>query len=392
MEIVYAREAFPTQGKSSIFLAGPSPRDTGVIPWRPEALKILEGMGYDGHVYVPEPRSGVWDKLDPAGKTEQIEWEDTALHRSDVILFWIPRDMESLPGLTTNDEWGFWKISGKVVLGAPPVAPHTNYQKHYGIKYEVLFATDLISTCRNALVRLMELNAPQPRSGGLMTVPSHIFATLNFQKWLKAQEAEGNRLEDCRVRFALWDDKGTRLVFWCLWVKLWIESEGRYKDNEVMFSRPDIATVVLHGPVPLSLGDTKIVLVSETRLAGMNGPVLECPSGSSHNESDTPLRVAQSEMHEETGLMVPLNRIVTHEARQLMATLSIHKSHLFSVELTPGDLEWFESQSGVVRGEAGSSERTTVVCTTVGKLLENPQADWSTVGMVLATVLRKAGC
>ena len=53
--------------------------------------------------------------------------EERCLHLSDVILFWIPRDLDTLPGFTTNIEWGVWHASGRCVLGAPPNAPKLRY-------------------------------------------------------------------------------------------------------------------------------------------------------------------------------------------------------------------------------------------------------------------------
>lgn len=75
MNIIYAREALPKYVVKSIFLAGPSPRDKNAISWRLEALKILSDLGFDGHVFVPEDRSGEFK----GDYTDQIEWESNAL-------------------------------------------------------------------------------------------------------------------------------------------------------------------------------------------------------------------------------------------------------------------------------------------------------------------------
>lgn len=40
--------------KKSIFLAGPTLRKEIVKSWRPQAIEILEELGFDGVVYVPE--------------------------------------------------------------------------------------------------------------------------------------------------------------------------------------------------------------------------------------------------------------------------------------------------------------------------------------------------
>lgn len=51
--------------------------------------------------------------------------------RADALLFWIPRVLWTLPGLTTNLEWGIWHDSGKAVLGAPPGTPRMRYLEYY---------------------------------------------------------------------------------------------------------------------------------------------------------------------------------------------------------------------------------------------------------------------
>jgi hypothetical protein len=59
--------------------------------------------------------------------------------------------MATLPGLTTNVEWGRWESSGKVVLGTPADAPHTRYLRHYAQRYGVATADTLDETMSAAL-------------------------------------------------------------------------------------------------------------------------------------------------------------------------------------------------------------------------------------------------
>ena len=105
------------KGEDSIFLAGPTPRDADVQTWRSEAIKILEELGFDGVVYVPE--------LEHDNRTfdynNQVWWEREALHNANVIVFWVPRNMKTMPALTTNTEYGYWILKNvdKVVYGRP---------------------------------------------------------------------------------------------------------------------------------------------------------------------------------------------------------------------------------------------------------------------------------
>ena len=39
------------------------------------------------------------------------------------ILFWVPRDLRTLPGFTTNVEFGLDVTTGRAVLGCPPDCP-----------------------------------------------------------------------------------------------------------------------------------------------------------------------------------------------------------------------------------------------------------------------------
>lgn len=59
---------------------------------------------------------------------DQVEWETAARATADAILFWIPRDLTTMPGFTTNVEFGLDIPTGRVVLGCPPdcAAPERN--------------------------------------------------------------------------------------------------------------------------------------------------------------------------------------------------------------------------------------------------------------------------
>ena len=124
MIINYSNEEVNKNNKS-IFLAGPTPRSIEIETWRKEALEILKVLGYDGIVYVPEKefddRTFNYD--------EQVWWEREALHNADVIVFWIPRHLPSMPAFTTNVEYGYWlaKNSNKVIYGRPDGSEKNKY-------------------------------------------------------------------------------------------------------------------------------------------------------------------------------------------------------------------------------------------------------------------------
>jgi hypothetical protein len=117
--LVYAREPIPASGPK-VFLAGPTPRaSSGVESWRPSAIKEL-AASWTGMkpltVLTPESRGGKRAEH----YDDQVGWETEARAIADAILFWIPRDLHSLPGFTTNVEFGLDVATGRAVLGCPP--------------------------------------------------------------------------------------------------------------------------------------------------------------------------------------------------------------------------------------------------------------------------------
>jgi len=119
MTPVFALQSLP----KSIFLAGPTPRDEAVSSWRPEALARLKELGFTGNVYVPEQEN--WSKHDHYD--QQIAWEWEALSISTVVVFWVPRELKTMPAFTTNVEFGLMVASDKCLLGYPEEAPKMRY-------------------------------------------------------------------------------------------------------------------------------------------------------------------------------------------------------------------------------------------------------------------------
>jgi len=125
MHVLYARQDPGEAPEPSLFLAGPTPRSRDVASWRPEALRLLGKMAFAGTVFVPEePGEG---GLLPNYAEEQTRWEWACLERATRIVFWVPRDLRTLPGFTTNVEFGLYCRSGKALLGFPRGAPKMRY-------------------------------------------------------------------------------------------------------------------------------------------------------------------------------------------------------------------------------------------------------------------------
>lgn len=143
MKIVYARESLPT----SIFLAGPTPRDPETKSWRPEAIELLKKYDFQGTVYVPENR----DQVAKFDYDDQINWEWNALESSTTIIFWVPREMKSMPALTTNVEFGLYVRSGRVLLGYPLTAEKNKYLDALASRFSVPVYHDLEDLICSAL-------------------------------------------------------------------------------------------------------------------------------------------------------------------------------------------------------------------------------------------------
>lgn len=108
---------------NSIFLAGPTSRLAGVYLWRERALSILESLKFNGTVYVPQYEGfrAISDYL------PQVEWEYKGLEACGLVAFWVPREMNLMPGLTTNIEFGRYVGKKPVVYGRPEDAQHVRY-------------------------------------------------------------------------------------------------------------------------------------------------------------------------------------------------------------------------------------------------------------------------
>jgi 8-oxo-dGTP pyrophosphatase MutT (NUDIX family) len=381
MRVVYAGEAFPPSWTLAVFLAGPTPRSPEVPSWRPEALELLRAADFRGAVFVPEAASG-----DRAPEyDDQVEWERQGLNFADRILFWVPRDLERMPALTTNVEFGRWCTSGKAVLGFPPSAPKNKYLKWLaGVE-----GVPVYHTLRETVAAALEGSAGAPqRHGGERHVPLHVYRTESFRAWYDSLRRAGHSLEEARL---LWSSpgKGTDLPFaHLLHPRVRVAGEGRTKDNEWVLARPDVACVVLyHRPEGAAPLDTQVVLVREFRTAARtaDGFLHELPGGSHPEPGWPPADVALAEVSEETGLALAPDRLRRLGSRQLAGSLSSHHGHVFAAELTAEEIALLSGRAaaGTAGGVAADTERTFLEVVTVRGLLADGLADWATVGMVM---------
>lgn len=377
--VVHALEQPPASFEKSIFLAGPSPRNPQTPSWRPDAIRVLEESGYDGVIFVPEHRSNKWH----GDKLSQMRWEDEYMRVADCILFWIPRNMETMPALTTNVEFGRWEASGKIVLGAPKAAVKNEYLLHHAYMNGIPVGETLERTVE---LSLMIANGAEPfRHNGFREIPTPILQTASFQRWLTAQESAGNKIHHVQPLLTFRVGPGRQVVlFWALHVNMFVTAENRYKKNEVVIARPDVSAVVLYQRAT-NLDDSIVVLVREYRTTATNssGYVYEVPSGSNIFNDSNPHEQAIAEVREETSLTIDSSRMQPHGSRQLVATMSTHHAYMYSVALTDAEIATLREQADKPCGVIGESERTYVHVTTLGEIRSSDNVDWSTLGMIL---------
>jgi hypothetical protein len=179
--ILYAVQPLPERPGPTVFLAGPTPRDPATPSWRPEAIRLLGEAGFAGTVIVPETSDGEWRQ----SYDDQVDWECEMRSLADVIAFWVPRDMASMPALTTNVEFGEDLSTGRMIYGRPDAAPKNKYLDHRWTGRSGLapFA-DLPSLVAAASKAAMAHSRLPERVGGTARVPAQAWASEALRKRL----------------------------------------------------------------------------------------------------------------------------------------------------------------------------------------------------------------
>lgn len=390
MEIIYAQEEFPKMVKKSIFLAGPTPRNELTESWRKNALDILEKLGYDGTVYIPEPEDkAFYDNYD-----NQIEWEHAAMDAADVIVFWIPRDLSvdernnlRMPAFTTNVEFGLYISSGKVSIGFPDGTEHINYLQHLADERNISTFNTLKDTLKNALKIIGD---GAIRIDGEVKVPLLIWNNKEFQHWYRMQRSVGNELRNLKTDYVFLMPKEKQLFLWICNVSVYIRNEDRIKDIEFVLSRTNLSTVVLYcWPENKLLEDTEIVLIKEFRSPVNNKEcmVYELPGGSSLDVNENMLDVAYHEVSEETGIELPKERMEVIHCRQAVATLSAHHIYAYKMELNEDEMERVKELIGTSHGNQNETECTYLEVMKVKDILNSELVDWTNVGIILEALI-----
>ena len=378
MKPVYVYRPFPQTFTKSLYLAGPTPRDAEVPSWRPQALKLLEDFNYDGVVFIPESQDGKRS----SDYEQQMDWELKAMRRSDLILFWVPAEKDTMPANTTRVELGLQVHSGKVILGIPKDAYKTRYMEKLAEKYHIVSHETLEDTVKAALTKL---GSGAERSGAECLVPLEIWRAPHFQQWYAAQTSAGHVLEDVQNIewvFRVGSDRAFPL-FLAMHVTVKVSGEDRVKSNEVVIIRPSLVTVCAYCP-----GDTRerdrFILVKEYRTSAMNeqGFVFELPGGCSFQPDVDQIDVAIDELEQETGRRLARERFRLIGRHQLAATMIANEALLLAARLEPSEMDAIAARQGEMHGNSSETEKTYLYVFTRQQLMEGKLVDYATLGQI----------
>ncbi len=144
--------------KDSIFLAGPTTRKDEAVRWEPgtatqwrrNAVGLLRSKGFEGNVLIPEfnhrgqyvYKSGLLSPVEhmDALSFSILRWETWGIDYCSVLMFWMPFDRTTAPGLTTRSEVArainrhMYDEPEHVVLGMPPETRTVGFIRYHAWK------------------------------------------------------------------------------------------------------------------------------------------------------------------------------------------------------------------------------------------------------------------
>ncbi len=380
-QVLCALEPLPPAFSAAVFLAGVPGR------WRREAVELFCQAGFDGVMIVPEPRRrpGSTTPGEPPDPERLAVWQEEALRHTDVLLLWLGDGGAHDPEVA--ELWGQWQRSSRVGLGAP--GDTTGSIVRTASRQRIAVHTTLAETVTHCLALL---SPGALRRGGERAVPLILWRSPGFQSWYKALRGAGHRLDDAQLEWSYRSKSAGRPpLLWAMRPRVFLPSEHRHKAGEVVVGRSDVSATVLYYRQGPRRGDTLVALVREFRSAVRNhkGYGLMLPGGSAAQatEREQDARVtALKEVAEETGLRLDPNQLqaVVAGDRQLVASLSCHHAHLFRAELSAAQLQELRTTAAAGRPlGANPNERCFVFLRTLRELQDDPDLDWSQLGMLL---------
>ena len=159
------------------------------------------------------------------------------MNRADVIFFNVERT-ETLHGFTTNVEFGKYITSARVVYYRPIESKKNNYLDKLAIMNEVKVHDNQDEALSEVLSRV---NKDSLREKAECAVPGIIWNSGQFKQWYFNLKEAGNSLADFEIKSIVTFKANTILFGFNAWVKIWVASENRYKENEWIFSRAEVS-------------------------------------------------------------------------------------------------------------------------------------------------------
>ncbi len=101
---------------------------------------------------MPEEASGS-PKFD---YDDQVEWEWEGIQTATIVLFWIPRELVTMPAMVTNVEYGFTIAGQNLAIGWPEDAPKNKYLQKLADRYNLPVYNRLDDTCTAAMIMANE--------------------------------------------------------------------------------------------------------------------------------------------------------------------------------------------------------------------------------------------
>lgn len=393
--IIQADQGLPESWRACILLGDSHTTDKGPgdLSWQAELAELLRRQwSQEGllviileNLYEPTIKNG-----DTEHFVEFNQWYRYANQVADVAAYWWPADTDARLILTT---WAAWRGDRPLVYGASPELMPKVRKLGHDDRNPVSVAASLTEM---ATIILDRIGLGAQRSSGEREVPLSVWNTDSFQRWHKTQTGVGNKLLSAKLEwtFNVGKDRPTPL-FWAVHASIYIKSEDRVKNNEVVISRPDTSVMMLYRP-GRTIDETVIVLVREFRAPAStpDGLVHELPGGS--GEETDKLGQAIKETEDEIGLTIERRRVRKYDDRQLAATVSAHQAHLYAVEISDDELSQLQALKSAPHGVASDTELTWTEVATLREIRQQRLVDWSTIGMISQVVLDlygdSAGC
>jgi 8-oxo-dGTP pyrophosphatase MutT (NUDIX family) len=371
--VIYLGETLPPAFSASVYLAC-----AGAAAFREELTAQLAAAGFDGVVFVPEPRAG-----GSAADAALEAWRTEALGISDVLVLHTGDGGAPSPGSLSL--WADWPRTGRMIVCGP---------RCEGISRQA--AQRLLFADTPADVAALVLKFLRPgavRRAGERTVPLSLWRSPSFQSWYRALSRAGHFVEEIDVE---WTHRsrgmGRPPFLWAMRPRVRVRGERRQLSGEVVIGRADVSVTVLYHRRPETAPlDTQVVLVREFRAAVRNrgGFAWMLPGGSAAQAGERrsdPRHTAVQEVFEETGLRLPSEQLqpVHSGDRQLVASLASYHAQVFRVELTDEQLAALlaTAAAGKALG-ATPSERCFVSVRRLGDVLNDADFDWSHLGMLM---------